>query len=737
MAEKVGGIEYTVDADTSSLKTAGEAVTSSTNKMVDDFGKVDKQQEKSNQASKKATDVTVKETKAQVNAREVAARKIVRSQERVAKEIKDLAAKNQRTAEKTAQVIAREAKEQAAIAQREARQTSRIVAAETRKKAQAVEVALKQEAAAQKEASLAAAKSTGNMGRKAGMAGIQIEQFVGSVQGGQDAMRAFSFQATDMGIVLGVPLVGAAIGLTTALVSALMPALFNSGKEVDSLKEKLIELAETQLLSVDQAKFMAQEEAKTQKEKKKTIDTLTKELATKKKSLAALKAEMETAKNLASNAANTARKTEALRIPERIKAEEEAIITKNAMLSIANKEYKDGATKIAAYKVAISGATEQTGEQKKAVESLIKALNLEDVSIGKNNRALLELRLEKEEASKADTAAALAIFDSIDAKNKEIKANKIASDVEKKKTTAMSSVLSAYQSQAAQLELNSKQLDEYNARKRIGLKSDEQIPLIIQAEIDALEALRKKKAEMVEQDKANQALQKEFKAIQIDQGQADDPLVALEEKLAAEREIIKAHTDLLLANEQLTQEQRNAIIQQGQDLRTSIDEDSARARQNIADMENKSKLNAVSQMFSSISSLMNTESKKMFEIGKAAAVAGAIVDGYAAITGAYKVGAKIGGPVLGGAFAAAAAVQTAVQIQNIAKQKIGGAQSMGASGSFSGGAPVTNTQPQAQGGTNVNVSGINPGDMFTGQQLMDTLRSVVGDGADVSFLTSG
>ena len=145
MSENVGGIEYTVDADASSLKTAGEAVTASTNKMVDDFEKVDKQQEKSNQASKQATDVTIKETKAQVNAREVAARKIVRAQEKVAKEIKDLASKNQRTAERTAQVIEREAKDQAAIVQREARETTRIAAAEARKKAQAVEAALKQE----------------------------------------------------------------------------------------------------------------------------------------------------------------------------------------------------------------------------------------------------------------------------------------------------------------------------------------------------------------------------------------------------------------------------------------------------------------------------------------------------------------------------------------------------------------------------------------------------------------
>ena len=41
------------------------------------------------------------------------------------------------------------------------------------------------------------------MGRGAGQAGIQIQQFVGQVQGGQSAMLALSQQGADLGIVLG------------------------------------------------------------------------------------------------------------------------------------------------------------------------------------------------------------------------------------------------------------------------------------------------------------------------------------------------------------------------------------------------------------------------------------------------------------------------------------------------------------------------------------------------------
>ena len=325
----------------------------------------------------------------------------------------------------------------------------------------------------------------------------------------------------------------------------------------------------------------------------------------------------------------------------------------------------------------------------------------------------------------------MAVFDSIDAKNKELKANKALIDLDKNKKTTMIAVLSAYQQQAAQINLNSKQLDEYNARKRLGINADEQIPALIQKEIDALEELRLKKAEMTEQDKITQVIEQEFKAIQTGQAGGIDPLVALEDRLTAEREVIKAHTDMLLANEELNQQQKNAIIQQGEDLRNGIEADAAKGRKRITEIENSAKLNAVSQTFGALSSLMNTESKKMFAIGKAAAMAGAIVDGYAAVS---KTMASVPYP-FNIPLAAAQATASAVQVQNIAKQKIGGAQSMGASGGFSGGAPVTNTQPQA--GTNVTVAGINPGDMFTGQQLMDTLRSVVGDGADVSFLGAG
>ena len=87
------------------------------------------------------------------------------------------------------------------------------------------------------------------------------------------------------------------------------------------------------------------------------------------------------------------------------------------------------------------------------------------------------------------------------------------------------------------------------------------------------------------------------------------------------------------------------------------------------------------------------QSKKMFKISKAAAIAQAIVDSKAAIVGAYKTGVSIGGPPLGAAFAAIAAVQTAKQIKGIAATKFGGGGGAGGGGG-GGGAPAPERRPE-------------------------------------------
>ena len=61
----------------------------------------------------------------------------------------------------------------------------------------------------------------GNFSRKAGAAGIQIQQFTGQVTTGTNSLVALSQQAADLGIVLGAPLVGvfASLGATALLMA--------------------------------------------------------------------------------------------------------------------------------------------------------------------------------------------------------------------------------------------------------------------------------------------------------------------------------------------------------------------------------------------------------------------------------------------------------------------------------------------------------------------------------------
>lgn len=78
-------------------------------------------------------------------------------------------------------------------------------------------------------------RSAGNMGQKAGLAAIQIEQLVGQIAGGQNPMRAFGQQSADIGFVLGTPMLGAIIGVSSALTSLLIPVLLDTGKTTEEL----------------------------------------------------------------------------------------------------------------------------------------------------------------------------------------------------------------------------------------------------------------------------------------------------------------------------------------------------------------------------------------------------------------------------------------------------------------------------------------------------------------------
>ena len=72
-----------------------------------------------------------------------------------------------------------------------------------------------------------------------GQAGIQVQQFVGQLQGGQSAMVALAQQSADLGIVLGAPLVGVFVSLAAVLAGTLAPAIFGSTSNIEKLQKAI------------------------------------------------------------------------------------------------------------------------------------------------------------------------------------------------------------------------------------------------------------------------------------------------------------------------------------------------------------------------------------------------------------------------------------------------------------------------------------------------------------------
>lgn len=98
-----------------------------------------------------------------------------------------------------------------------------------------------------------ASSGLSRVGRSAGQAGIQVQQFVGQIQGGQSAMLALSQQGADLGFVLGAPLVGAIVGIGASLLGMATNA-FTSETALDKLEKiskKLGRTMETSTSGVD------------------------------------------------------------------------------------------------------------------------------------------------------------------------------------------------------------------------------------------------------------------------------------------------------------------------------------------------------------------------------------------------------------------------------------------------------------------------------------------------------
>ena len=154
----------------------------------------------------------------------------------------------------------------------------------------------------------------------------------------------------------------------------------------------------------------------------------------------------------------------------------------------------------------------------------------------------------------------------------------------------------------------------------------------------------------------------------------------------------------------------------------------------------KGKQAVASKFMGQMSQLMNTNSRKQFEIGKAAAIAQVAIDTPKAAMSAYSAmaGIPIIGPALGVAAAGSAIASGVAQMQNIKSQSMGGGSNASAGGiqSASGGAG----DDQGGGGGQENITNFDvnlQGQSFSGEQiraLLSGINSELEDGAKLGAI---
>ena len=608
----------------------------------------------------------------------------------------------------------------------------------------------------------AVGKSMGGMGRSAGAAGIQIQQFTGQVSGGVNPLIAFSQQAADLGIVMGLPLLGSIVGIGAAIGVILLPELFKSTDALknleaisDSLKTSLDQSSNGVLGLSDNLKKLADRSrplAKLQisasivdaEEQIKVasggiIDAVDDMFSSFQGAMSISEAGdlirkfggdvNELSKNIEGTKslsfAGLASKLD--QVSRRFGISKESAAGFILAIDELNQTKSPAAVKnlenqLTKLNQETNGSSKRLNELSKATIPLFEAMNSGVDSVNLLRMAFTDLNseLSKPEEAKALTEA-------------QVVAGALAQQVQLA-NAELDGGANAARRLAVALELgltNANQLPE-NIRKSLTALEE------VEAKAKAMAVAERDEAQKTAQLKAQlktEALKAEaergsnLERLRAETMSEQELLIA---KNAKELELLEAS---FIAKELLEGEYgeiRKARKKELEEALVGITKKAAKSEEDIEDAKNKARLSATSDAFNSLSSLMNTGSKKMFKIGKAAALSGAVVDGIAAVQGAIKAGNKVGGPALGAAFGAAAAIQTAVQIKQIKAQQFGGGG--GSATSFSGGLPAVNTQQAApQQNQNISISGIDRNSLISGGQLVDTLNQALGDGFTINF----
>lgn len=230
----------------------------------------------------------------------------------------------------------------------------------------------------------------------------------------------------------------------------------------------------------------------------------------------------------------------------------------------------------------------------------------------------------------------------------------------------------------------------------------------------------------------------------------EERLEKLQESFLTEQELLakKYEEELVLLEESLenkllTQEEYDELMlaakEQYEDRLTAIEEKASQARQRIAEMEARAKRDAIGKMMSDLTTLMNSESRRQFEIGKAAAISQTVADTWVGAQKAFNALADIPvvGPALGAAAAVAAGLAGMQRVQAIRSQSFGGSGGSAAAASNTEAVNAASTPVGGQQQTQVmRVEGLDRNSLFSGDAVETIARGLLDfqkDGGQVVF----
>lgn len=502
-------------------------------------------------------------------------------------------------------------------------------------------------------------RNLAGFGRGAGQASIQVSQLVGQIQGGQSAFLALSQQAADLGFVLGVPLLGAVVSIAAAIGGALVNSI-NSAKEAAG--ELPTEL-EKRLESIRKA-FSETDEASRQAFAQVELGKLNTELNEATKRVNALKKIQQDYFDLAARGNNGAR-LDYIRVGEEIERIEKERIAPLAALQEkvrletlgqaqdwkeVGSEVDKSAEKIQGIAEQIRIATDRLQNGDNSARRLALALQL-----GLTNAEQLPPELQK----------ALDILE-----RAEVAAKGTASEFERLRNVAagIDKLFTGDVSLFGGISGDTTQSDEAASRinNRIeGLRLETQT---ISSELAFQQAVRR--------------------------GELSAEIADLE--LQTQLKIQKAITerDLLLAEKNITDEQKIAAEQAFQDNVTAIEAKAADDRIDVARREREAKLALQTSLATAALDIVSVFGRKSNDAQKKIAVANAVVSGYESAVLAWEAGMSTGGPyapVVAAAYTAASLAKTGGLIRAINTGGTGGGGG-GAAGAATVSLP---TQPTA------------------------------------------